>query len=328
MGFLSRAALTAACGMALAVSSLGVASAADYTLNVNTALTTSDPLYKGLEELQKNVEARSEGRLAIRLFPGSQLGKDEDVLEQARAGAGNAVVVDGGRLAVFVKDFGVLSGPYLASGYDGIRKVVTSPLLDDMAKKLHDGAQLQVLSFNWWQGERHLLTNKPIKVPADLEGIRMRTPGAPVWTETVKAMGATPAPMAWADVYSALQTQVIDAVEAQDPAAYGSRLYEVTKYLTKTGHFNLITGLVTSAAWFDALPADLQTILKEESLKAGDVASHGTEAAIADIEAKMTAAGMTIDEIDVTPFKEATAGVYEKLGYTDLKKQVDAILAQ
>ena len=82
MGFLSRAALTAACGMALAVSSLGVASAADYTLNVNTALTTSDPLYKGLEELQKNVEARSEGRLAIRLFPGSQLGKDEDVLEQ------------------------------------------------------------------------------------------------------------------------------------------------------------------------------------------------------------------------------------------------------
>ena len=68
MRFLSRAALTAACGMALAVSSLGVASAADYTLNVNTALTTSDPLYKGLEELQKNVEARSEGRLAIRLF--------------------------------------------------------------------------------------------------------------------------------------------------------------------------------------------------------------------------------------------------------------------
>ena len=328
MKVLNWAAGVAVCSVALASVAINGAVAADFTLNINTALTTTDPLYLGLEELKKNVEARSEGKLEVRLFPGSQLGKDEDVLEQARAGAGNAVVVDGGRLAVFEKDFGVLSAPYLASGFDGIRKVVTSPMFDEMAKKLHDSSQLQVLSFNWWQGERHLLTNKPITKPADLAGIRMRTPGAPVWTETVRAMGATPAPMAWAEVYSALQTQVIDAVEAQVPAVYGARLYEVTKYMTKTAHFNLITGVITSAAWFDALPADLQTVLKEETLKAGDFASHGTEAALADLEAKMTAAGMTITEIDKTPFIEATAGVYEKLGYTDLKKQVDAIMAQ
>ncbi|SBW12931.1 TRAP dicarboxylate transporter, periplasmic solute-binding component [uncultured Alphaproteobacteria bacterium] len=316
----------AVCGLLLAA---GVsAQAADYTLNINTALTTDDPLYKGLESLKASVEARSQGRMAIRLFPGSQLGKDEDVLEQARAGAANAVVVDGGRLAVFVKDFGILSGPYLTSGYADARKVVTSPLFDDMAARLAKSARLQVLSFNWWQGERHLLTNKPVSRPADLAGVRMRTPGAPVWMETIRAMGATPTPMAWADVYSALQTQVIDAVEAQVPAAYGARLYEVTKVMTKTGHFNLITGVVTSAAWFEKLPPELQTILKEETLKAGDVASHGTEAAIADLEAKMKAAGMTINEVDTKPFVAATAGVYEKIGYADLKKKVDAIVAQ
>lgn len=315
----------AVCGLLLAA---GVsAQAADYTLNINTALTTEDPLYKGLESLKASVETRSQGRMAIRLFPGSQLGKDEDVLEQARAGAANAVVVDGGRLAVFVKDFGILSGPYLTSGYADARKVVTSPLFDDMAARLAKTARLQVLSFNWWQGERHLLTNKPVSRPADLAGVRMRTPGAPVWMETIRAMGATPTPMAWADVYSALQTQVIDAVEAQVPAAYGARLYEVTKVMTKTGHFNLITGVVTSAAWFEKLPADLRTILKEETLKAGDVASHGTEAAIADLEAKMKAAGMTINEVDTKPFVAATAGVYEKIGYADLKKKVDAIVA-
>lgn len=328
MGFLTRAVRATVFSVSFTALMASGALAADYTLNVNTALTSTDPLYKGLEDLQKNVAERSGGKLAIRLFPGSQLGKDEDVLEQARAGAANAVVVDGGRLAVFVKEFGVLSGPYLASGYDGIRKVVTSPLMDKWSVDLRKKAQLQVLSFNWWQGERHLFTNKPIKTPADLSGIRMRTPGAAVWTETVRAMGATPAPMAWADVYSALQTQVIDAVEAQDPAGYGSRLYEVTNQLTKTGHFNLITGLITSAAWFDSLPQDMQTILKEEALKAGDIASHGTEASLADLEKKMAEAGMTVSEIDVTPFKEATAGVYEKLGYADLKKEVDAILAQ
>ncbi|HYD66823.1 C4-dicarboxylate TRAP transporter substrate-binding protein [Azospirillum sp.] len=306
----------------------GSALAADYTLSINTALATSDPLFKGLEEFKQTVEARTNGKVAVRLFPGSQLGKDEDVLEQARYGAGVAVVVDGGRLATYVKEFGVLGGPYLASGYDGIRKVVTSPMFEEWVKKLHDGAGLQVLSFNWWQGERHLLTNKPVAKPADLSGVRMRTPGAPVWMETIRAMGATPAPMGWADVYPALQQGVIDAVEAQHPASYGSRLYEVTKHLTKTGHFNLITGIVGSAKWFDGLPPDIRKTLREAALTAGDTASRGTEASLAQIEKDMAAKGVTVTEVDTKPFREATAGVYAKLGYSDLKTQIDALMAK
>jgi tripartite ATP-independent transporter DctP family solute receptor len=299
---------------------------AQQQLNINTALTKDDPIYKGLERLRDRVAERSKGQLNIRIFPGSQLGKDEDVLEQARAGANVAVVVDGGRLAVFVKEFGILGAPYLASGFDGIRKVVTSPMLEEWNGKLKTASGHYALSFNWWQGERHLLTNKPIKVPADLSGIRMRTPGAPVWVETIRAMGATPTPMGWGEVYPALQQQVIDAVEAQHPASLGSRLYEVTKYLTKTGHFNLITGVVTSAAWFDKLSPDLQTILREETLAAGDYASKLTQDSLAGIEAEFKAKGMTVTEVDTTPFVKATAGVYEKLGYGELRTKVDALL--
>jgi len=266
--------------------------------------------------------------MAVRLFPASQLGKDEDLLEQARAGAPVAVVVDGGRLAVFVKEFGVLGAPYVAQGYGGIRKVVTSPMFEEWVQKLRKASGHQVLSFNWWQGERHMLTNKPVKVPADLNGVRVRTPGAPVWMETIRAMGATPTPLPWSEVYTAMQQQVIDGAEAQDPAIYGARLYEVAKYLTKTGHINLITGIVTSAAWFDSLPKDMQTILREESLKAGDEASKATEASLADFEKQMTEKGMQVVAIDVAPFREATAPVYEKLGYGELHKQVDALLKQ
>lgn len=317
-----------ACG-AMLVSLVGTpALAASYQLNINTALSKDDPIYKGLEDLKKRVEARSKGELGIRIFPGSQLGKDEDVLEQARAGANVAVVVDGGRLAVFVKEFGILGAPYLASGYEGVRKVVTSPMFKDWSDQLRKASGHQILSFNWWQGERHLLTNKPIKTPADLAGVRMRTPGAPVWMETIRAMGATPTPMGWGEVYPALQQQVIDAVEAQHPASWGSRLYEVTKNVTKTGHINLVTGIVTSAAWFDKLPPELQTILMEESLAAGDSASRATEASLKDIEAQMRAKGMTISEIDVAPFRQATEGVYEKLGYGDLRKKVQATIGQ
>lgn len=302
--------------------------AADHTLSINTALTTDDPLYKGLESFRDAVAERSGGAIEVKLFPNSQLGPDEDVLEQARAGAPVAVVVDGGRLAVFQNEFGVLGAPYLASGYDGIRKVVTSPLFEEWVAKLREASGHQVLSFNWWQGERQLWTNVPVTTPADLSGIRMRTPGAPVWIETIKAMGATPTPMPYAEVYSALEQKVIDAVEAQLPAGNGSKLFEVTKHLTKTAHINLITGLVTSAAWFDSLPADMQTILREEALKAGDVASYGTQDALAKIEEELKAAGMTISEIDVTPFKEATAGVYDTLGYGDLRDQLQAITSK
>ena len=316
-----------AAGAALLVA-VSPALAADYTLSVNTALATSDPLYKGLESFRDNIATASDGRIEVKLFPNSQLGPDEDVLEQARAGAPVAVVVDGGRLAVFVNEFGVLGAPYLASGYEGIRKVVTSDLFEEWVQKLHDESGHQILSFNWWQGERELWTKKPVNTPEDLAGVRMRTPGAPVWLETVSAMGATPTPMAYAEVYSALQQNVIDAVEAQLPAGQGSKLYEVTDHLTKTGHISLITGLVTSATWFDTLPEDLQTVLRDEALKAGDVASFGTQDSLAQIEADLVAAGMTVNTPDLAPFKEATAGVYDTLGYGELRDTLQAIAAE
>lgn len=319
--------------LAILATAAGLASAmplqaADYTLSINTALTTDDPLYKGLESFRDSLAARSNGAIEVKLFPNSQLGPDEDVLEQARAGAPVAVVVDGGRLAVFQKEFGVLGAPYLASGYDGMRKVVTDPLFEEWVTGLREASGHQVLSFNWWQGERHLWTKEPVTTPADLSGNRMRTPGAPVWMETIKAMGATPTPMPFAEVYSALQQNVIDSAEAQLPAGQGAKLFEVTNVLTKTGHINLITGLVTSAAWFDSLPADLQVMLRDEALKAGDVASFGTRDVLAQIEADLKAGGMTIAEIDVTPFRDATAGVYEALGYADLRDKLQKIASQ
>ena len=311
----------AAASAMLVLSSAGFAA----TLSINTALTTTDPLYKGLESFRDAVNKRTNGAIEVKLFPNSQLGSDEDVLEQARAGAPVAVVVDGGRLSNFVKEFGVLGAPYLATGYDSIRKVVTSPMFEEWVTKLRTASGHQVLSFNWWQGERHLWTARPVRTPADLKGSRMRTVGSPVWRETVSAMGAVPTPMPYAEVYSALEQKAIDSVEVQLPAGFGSKLFEVTKVVTKTGHISLITGLVTSAKWFSSLPADQQRILREEALRAGDIASYGTRDRLAEIEKSLKAAGMTVNEIDVTPFRQATAGVYDKLGYGDLRDKLQAI---
>jgi tripartite ATP-independent transporter DctP family solute receptor len=315
------------CALILGAAALGAPAAfAQAQLNINTALTRDDPIYKGLERMRDRVAERSNNQLTIRIFPGSQLGKDEDVLEQARAGANVAVVVDGGRLAVFVKEFGILGAPYLAEGFSGVRKVVTSPMFETWVQKLRTTSGHQVISFNWWQGDRHLLTNKPIKVPADLAGLRLRTPGAPVWMETIRAMGATPTPMGWGEVYPAMQQKVIDALEAQYPAVVGSKLFEVAKHVTKTSHFNLITGIVGSAAWFDKLSPEHQKILREEALAAGDFASKLTEDSLAGFEDTMKKAGVTVAEVDKAPFIAATKSVYDKLGYQELRAEVEKLL--
>lgn len=307
---------------------LSMVAHAGHSLNVITSLTQEDPMYQGLLRLKEGVEARSKGELEIRIFVGSQLGNDTDILEQARAGANVAVLVDGGRLAVYTPELGILGAPYLTSGYDEARLLVTSHLFESWEKKLRIASGHQILSFNWWQGERHLLTNKPILIPADLKGVRMRTPGAPVWLETIRGLGATPTPLGWTEIYSALQQKVIDAAEAQHPGSYGIRLYEVISHITKTAHINLITGLVGSAKWFDGLPKPLQVILREEALMAGDHASQITADSLLDYENKMREAGVIISEIDVAPFVKSTESTYDVLGYTELREVVRAALKQ
>lgn len=301
---------------------------AGYSLNVITSLTQDDPMYQGMLHFKAGVESRSKGKLEIRIFVGSQLGNDTDILEQARAGANVAVLVDGGRLAVYTHELGILGAPYIASGYDEVRFLVTSDLFKTWEEKLRKASGHQILSFNWWQGERHLLTNKPILTPEDLKGVRMRTPGAPVWLETIRGMGATPTPLGWTEIYSGLQQRVIDAAEAQHPGTYGSRLYEVISHITKTAHINLITGLVGSVEWFDGLPKELQVIVREEALKAGDYASQITANSLDDYEYKMRQEGVTITEIDVTPFIKSTESAYDALGYTELREIVRETLKQ
>ena len=100
------------------------------------------------------------------------------------------------------------------------------------------------------------------------------------------------------------------------------------KYVTKTHHINLITGLVGSKIWFDKLPADLQAVVREESLKAGDTASKATIDSLAGYEKLMREKGVKVVDIDVAPFVASTAVVYDKLGYGDLRKQVNATLGK
>ena len=296
------------------------------SLNVVTSLSSSDPMYKGLIRFKQLVETGSKGSLSINLFIGSQLGNDDDILEQAMAGAGIAVLVDGGRLSVYAHEMGILGAPYLVNNLAELQHLVGSHLFQQWNGNLQQNAGLRVLAFNWWQGARHLLTQQAVAQPQDLAGLRLRTISAPVWISTIEAMGATPTPLSWSEVYSALQQRVIDAGEAQLAAVWGARLYEVISHVTKTGHIQLISGLVTSDDWFNRLTAAEQDVIIHAATAAGKYATSQVLTAENDIETKLTAAGVSISTPPVEPFMQATESVYQDLGYSELRQRVRTLL--
>ncbi len=137
--------------------------------------------------------------------------------------------------------------------------------LDDLANKYG----IKILSFSWVQGYRHFFTNKQVRNPEDLKGLRIRTPPAPIWQESIRALGATPVALAFGEMYPALQSKVMDGVELVYNNIPAGRFYEVLKYVTESRHIMLVNFEVISSKWFNALPPDYQKILVEECEKAG-----------------------------------------------------------
>jgi len=321
--------------MCLLISAFGIsASAADkpadfvegdgksYELMVSTQLADSNPYCQGFYALAKRVDERTGGKMTVKVFPSAQLGSDEDVIEQAIQGVNVAVVTDAGRMANYVKDMGIVGMAYFADNYDEIMKVQQTAFWKECVKKLAEENGIRVLSFNWFDGARHFLTNKPVRKPEDLNGVRIRTPGAPAWSRSVAALGATPVTMGWNDVYTAVQQKAIDGCEAQHSASYGLRVYEILKYINKTAHFQLLNGLIVGESWFSTLPEPYRDLLVEEFEKQGKITAAEVIAKSDVFEGMMVKEGMEVVEVDLAAFKKAAEAAYEELGFAEQRKAI------
>lgn len=295
-----------------------------YKLKMSTQLNESSPMVDGFKAWAGYVKEKTNGKLLIEIYPSAQLGSDEDVIEQAIQGVNVAVLTDGGRMANYVNDIGIIGMPYITDNYDELKKITETETFAGWEKQLADQDGIHVLSFNWYDGPRHFLTNEPVEKPEDLKGLRIRTPGAPVWSKSVEAMGATPVSMGWGDTYNGIQSKSIDGCEAQHTASYGQRLYEVLKYIDKTSHFQLANGIIVGEKWFQTLPEEYQEILVDEC-KAAATENAELVANVADeYEQKMVESGMQVVDVDIDAFKAAAETAYDQLGFKDLRDQIYA----
>ncbi len=324
-----KAGLRTLIGLTVIILSLALVSsmaqAGTYVLKFNHVLGAKEPYHQGFMNWAKAVDARTKGGLKVEVFHSAQLGVEEDILEQIRAGANIGQNTDSARMGNYVPGIAIMNGPYFVENLAEVAKLKDSPtvkgFLDDLANK-HG---MKVLSYSWVQGYRHFFTNKQVRTPADLKGMRIRTPPAPIWQESVRALGATPVALAFGDMYPALQQKVMEGVELVYNNIPAGRFYEVLKYVSETGHIMLVNFEVISSKWFNALPADYQKILVEECDKAGiETSKLIMDKLEKEVKQDLTTKrGMVVvDKVDVAAFKKAGEKAYEILKIAEVKNKV------
>ncbi|KFB09379.1 C4-dicarboxylate TRAP transporter substrate-binding protein [Nitratireductor basaltis] len=316
--------------LAMGAASAGTALAQEtFTLRFNHVLGASEPFHQGFLDWAKRVEERTDGGLKMEVFHSAQLGVEEDIIEQIRQGANIGQNTDAARLGNYVPGIAIINGPYFVSSMEEAFALADLPTIQKWQDELASDHGLKVVCFDWVQGFRNFYTNKPIRTPEDLSGQRIRTPPAPIWQESIRALGAEPVAMAFGDVYPGLQQRAIDGAELVYPNITAGNLHEVLDHANETKHILLTNFQVVSSDWFNKLPEDYQTALVEECRTAGQETSRVIAEATEKAKQEVQEAGMQIiEDVDMDAFRAAGDAAYEKLGLTEAVQQVRSEMKQ
>lgn len=288
--------------------------AADYNFKFGTVSADTEPLLDAMRYMAKNIEERSDGRIEIDVFGGAVLGTNKEVYEQVKNGAMVMTIADAGYLSDYYPDIGVLNGPYLLADVNDFDKILKSEWYAETLSNLTDASDLKVTAFNWLFGARHIITNKEIRHPNDMKDVAIRVPPNVMWVETFKSMGAKGTQVAWAEVYGALSTGLVNAAEAPIASIIGAKLYEQRKVISMTGHFKAFVAPIMNAKVFDSMPDDLQNIIMEESINAGKYLTKLTLEGEEDLIKQLESEGVSFvraSDIDMVAFQDATAPTYD-----------------
>lgn len=266
------------------------------TLNMSHMYTENEPGHKGAVQFAEKVNERSDGMIEIIVHPNATLGSDPDVTEQAQMGGNVIVYSNPSYLIDYSSDIGILSAPFLAENWEEMTKVVQSDFMDEQ-KEIFSENGLRLLDFSWYFGQRHVFAKESIEGPEDLNGLILRSQPGVIGESTIKAIGASPTSLPWAEVYSAIEQGVIDGAEAPLPTIYDSKMHEVVTDVALTGHQIQANGWVMSEQVFSSIPEEHQQILLEEAAAASEMMSQLTLDAEQEYQELLKDEGITVTEI-------------------------------
>ena len=322
-----RTLLNASAVFALGAASLG-ASAQTMVLKAADVHPAGYPNVVAVESMGKKLEAATNGRLKIQTFPGGVLGGEKEMIEQTQVGAINILRTSLGPVGTVVPEVNVFNLPFIFRSQEHARAVIDGPIGDELLAKV-SASPAKLVAIGWMDGgARSLYTKKPVRTPADLKGQKVRMMGNPLFVDTMNAMGGNGISMGYGEVFTALQTGVVDGAENNAPSYFTSNHYNTgAKYYTQTNHLIIPELLVVSKATWDKLSKDDQALLKKFGREAQMEQRALWDKSVAETTAKLKSAGVEFITVDNKPFYEATAPVRAKYGanYAELIKRIEAV---
>ena len=296
----------------LAVLMIAVATTASaaVTIMIGYENNPGEPIDLACNEWKRLVEEKSNGEMIVEIFPSSQLGSKDNIIDQAMAGdcvitlANGAFFQDRG-----VKDFGVVFAPYLFENWEQIDKLAASDWFAQKKAELSD-LGLTILT-GWHYGARDTMTTKKVVTAADIKGMKIRVPNNSLQVKGTAATGAVPTPMSLGEVYTALQQGTIDGLENPLTVLYNGAYQEVCKYLILDHHILDYTCWVCGTDFFNTLTPEQQQILVEAGNEAGVYNNQMLEETTNKALEDLMAAGVEVVEFDRDSFVAACESFYE-----------------
>ena len=263
-----------------------------------------------VNEFVARANARLAGKATVVAFGSSQLGKDKELLQKLKLGT-ITFSLPSTVMSTVADEFGLFEMPYLVQGRSHMSRIEDQIFWDKIAPAA-EAKGYKILAV-WENGFRHITNNlRPINVPADLDGIKLRTPKGAWRVKMFKSYGANPTPMSFSEVFTALQTGVIDGQENPFAQIWSAKFQEVQKYLSLTGHVYTPAYVIVGKDHWDGLPADVQQILEETAKETQSfVYAKAAELEI-ELLGNLVDGGITVNQADKAAFVAASKGIYDE----------------
>lgn len=282
-----------------------------YTIKLGHTGVVDHYYQEGSEEFARLINEKTNGRVTVEVYPSDQLGNQRSSVEGCQIGTQDMVLTSSMILANFDESIGVFDLPFLFPDRKAAYAAMDGEVAKDIEKKFEDKG---LIILGWWEnGFRHITTaDTVVNTPEDLKGLKIRTPESAVYIDTFTALGAAPTPMAFGELFSALQLKTVDGQENPAGHVITQRFYEVQNNISLTGHFYTPEPLVMSKIVYDKMPADIQQALREAGKEAGEFERQRSEALEQEYLAQIKETGMVITNPDIPAFQEAVKPVLEK----------------
>lgn len=333
MHSLRRLTIKAAAAFALAATSLALTPAVTWaqqpiTLRIGHNIAVGTPTDLGIKRFAKLVEERSGGKILVRDYPGGQLGNEQQMIEGLQIGTLEMAAVVGSTYGNVLPDANVLGILFLFRDVDHMKKAMGGPIGQHFAEQLLKKTTIHLLDSSWYLGTRQLTSATPVKTPDDMIGMKIRVVPVPIFEAGWRAIGATPTPIDFKDLFTSLQTHVVDAQENPMAISKSAGVPLVLKYISMTDHVINDFFIAMSDDAFRRLKPDQVEIVKTALRDAGAYQDELTFKNEKDLLEEFKAAGMTVIQPDKDAFKkkvENLPATFQNGVLADIYKKIQAV---